>query len=116
MAIDWPLLERQAALCQTLADPTRLAILHLLADGPRPVKALVEATGQRQTKVSQHLAVLRGHGVVTVQRVGVEAWYAIADRRLLDACATIRDVLIEQWAHQGALAARFAPHPQGGDR
>ncbi len=40
----------QAELCQALAEPTRLEILHLLAERPCVVKELVEATGQRQAK------------------------------------------------------------------
>jgi len=46
----------QADLCQVLAEPTRLKLLSLLGERSRAVKDLVEATGERQTKISQHLA------------------------------------------------------------
>lgn len=98
----------QADLCQTLADPTRLEILDLLSEGPRPVKAIVEATGQRQTKISQHLAVLRQRGLVRAERVGVEMHYALADRRILDACRITRELLLDRLRQQGELADRFA--------
>jgi DNA-binding transcriptional ArsR family regulator len=48
----------QADLCQVLADPTRLKLLTLLGERPRAVKALVIATGERQAKISQHLAIM----------------------------------------------------------
>ena len=49
------LYQMQADLCQALADPTRLKLLTLLGEKPRAVKDLVEATGERQAKISQHL-------------------------------------------------------------
>ena len=104
----------QADLCQTLADPTRLEILELLADRPRPVKAIVDATGQRQAKISQHLAVLRQRGIVRADRIGVEMHYAIADRRILDACHITREMLLDWLRRQGELADRFAAVLDGG--
>ena len=98
----------QAELCQTLADPTRLELLQLLGDGPKAVKELVEATGQRQAKISQHLAIMRRRGIVTAERAGVEMRYSLTDRRILDACRITRDMLIDQLARQGALAALLA--------
>ncbi|MFN8534068.1 MAG: metalloregulator ArsR/SmtB family transcription factor [Dehalococcoidia bacterium] len=98
----------QAEFCQTLADPTRLEILQLLRDGPRPVKELVEATGQRQAKVSQHMAVLRQRGIVRADRLGVEIHYSITDDRILEACRITRDLLVERLRRQGELADRFA--------
>ncbi len=96
----------QAELCQALAEPTRLEILHLLAERPRTVKELVEATGQRQAKISQHLAVLRQRGIVrTERRTGV--LYSLATLRILDACRITREVLLQQLDQQRLLAAQF---------
>lgn len=94
----------QAELCQVLADPTRLELLHLLEGSPRPVKDLVELTGQRQAKISQHLALLRQRGIVTTERRGAEIHYSLADHRILDACRITRALLLDQLARQGALA------------
>ncbi len=41
------LYQLQAELCHILADPTRLELLALLSVEPKPVKELMEATGQR---------------------------------------------------------------------
>jgi DNA-binding transcriptional ArsR family regulator len=95
----------QADLCQALADPTRLKLLTLLGEKPRAVKDLVVATGERQTKISQHLAILRQRGIVKTQRAGTEVHYSLADPRLLEACHITRKVLLEQLTRQGSLAA-----------
>lgn len=95
----------QAELCQTLADPTRLELLYLLRDGPKAVKDLVELLGQRQAKISQHLALLRQRGIVRAERVGNVVYYTLADARILEACRITREILLQQLTRQGTLAA-----------
>ena len=98
----------QADLCQTLAEPTRLEMLSLLGDGPKAVKDLVALLGQRQAKVSQHLALLRQRGIVRAERVGNEMHYSLVDTRILDACHITREILLEQLTKQGTLATMMA--------
>jgi DNA-binding transcriptional ArsR family regulator len=95
----------QAELCRVLAEPTRLQLLSLLSKRPHAVKDLVEATGERQAKISQHLAIMRKLGIVRTQRVGTEAHYSLADQRILEACRITRDVLLQQLTQQAGLAA-----------
>ncbi len=95
----------QADLCKVLAEPTRLKLLSLLGERPRPVKELVEATGERQAKISQHLTTMRQRGIVRTQRVGTEVHYSLADPRILEACRITREVLLQQLTQQGSLAA-----------
>jgi ArsR family transcriptional regulator, virulence genes transcriptional regulator len=95
----------QADLCRVLAEPTRLKLLSLLGEGPRAVKDLVEATGERQAKISQHLTVMRKLGIVRTQRVGTEVHYSLADPRILEACHITRDVLLQQLRQQASLVA-----------
>src|SRR5258707_13635054 len=68
----------QADLCRVLAEPTRLKLLSLIGEGPRAVKDLVEATGERQAKISQHLTIMRQLGMVRTQRVGTEVHNRLA--------------------------------------
>jgi len=98
----------QAELCQTLADPTRLELLVLLGAGPQAVKDLVALLGQRQAKVSQHLALLRQRGIVRAERVGNEMRYSLADVRILEACHITREILLQQLMQQGMLATMLA--------
>jgi ArsR family transcriptional regulator, virulence genes transcriptional regulator len=98
----------QADLCQTMGDPTRLEMLSLLGEGPKAVKDLVERLGQRQAKVSQHLALLRQRGIVRAERVGNEMHYSLANARILEACHITREILLQQLTQQGTLAAMLA--------
>jgi DNA-binding transcriptional ArsR family regulator len=97
----------QADLCQTLSDPTRLELLYLLGESRRAVKELIEATGQRQAKISQHLALLRQRGIVRAERIGAEVHYSLVDPRILEACRITREILLQQLAQQGELASTF---------
>jgi ArsR family transcriptional regulator len=98
----------QADLCQVLADPTRLKLLTLLGERPRSVKDLVEATGERQAKISQHLAIMRQRGIVLTQQVGTKVHYSLADPRILEACHITRKVLLQRLTRYANLAEPLA--------
>lgn len=102
----------QAELCQTLADPTRLELLSLLGERSRRVTDLAEMTGQRQAKISQHLALMRQRGIVRAQRHGTEVEYALADARILEACAVTRAMLVDRLARQAELVG-LGPRVEG---
>lgn len=53
-----------------LADPTRRALLERLARGPAPVTELAAPLAMSLSAVMQHLAVLRGCGLVAGEKVG----------------------------------------------
>lgn len=99
----------QAELCHVMADPTRLELLSELREGPRSVKELTEATGQRQATISQHLAVMRQRGILRAERWGTQMHSSVADPRILEACHITRAVLLQQLATQGELAAQRMP-------
>jgi ArsR family transcriptional regulator, zinc-responsive transcriptional repressor len=68
-----------AELFKALSSPSRLGILRLLAGEPLGVGDLVDATGQSQPLVSQHLRILRAADLVASERRGREVIYRIAD-------------------------------------
>ncbi len=68
-----------AALASALADPLRLSVLHRLMDGPASVAELTAIVGAQQSKVSNHLAVLRQRGLVKASRAGRQTIYALRD-------------------------------------
>jgi len=65
-----------------LADPTRLSLVHLLAERPRRVVELTTALGLAQSTVSAHLATLRTAGLVDATPEGRATRYALADHEL----------------------------------
>ena len=93
----------QADLCRTMANATRLRIVHRLRQGPAAVGTIARETRLAQAKVSQHLAVLRAHGIVISQRQGSETVYRIAIPKLLRVCDLMREVLTEQAAERSKL-------------
>lgn len=75
---------REAAqLFKQLGNESRLQIVRLLAERPRSVGALTEATGLSQPLVSQHLRSLRQADLVTGERAGREVTYSLADRHVV---------------------------------
>jgi ArsR family transcriptional regulator len=96
----------QAEVLKTLANPRRLEIVHLLADGPREVGRLAEELGISQPNVSQHLAVMRSAGVVEAEREGREVRYRLSDPEIICACETMRGVLIRRLARISEAATR----------
>ena len=69
-AVEASCLEPAAALFHSLSDRTRLAILQHLTLGEHRVVDLTEHLGLAQSTVSQHLACLRGCGLVRCRTVG----------------------------------------------
>ena len=67
------------------ANSTRLSILLLLAQrGEMKVGDLVEELGAPQPRVSDHLRGLAWCGYVQVRREGRNAYYSVADERVLE--------------------------------
>ena len=98
-------LELQAEVLRTLAHPRRLAIVHALAVGPRGVGRLAAELGMSQPNVSQHLAVLRGAGLVEAERDGREVRYRLADSDVVVACGLMRGVLQRRLSRLAELSA-----------
>lgn len=66
------------ALSQSLAEPSRRAILEALRTGQKSVSELVEQTGRKQPNISNHLAKMREQGLVRSERIGRQVYYALA--------------------------------------
>jgi len=94
----------QAEVLKTLASPRRLEILHALAAGPIEVGRLAKSLGASQPNVSQHLAVLRGAGIVEAERAGREVRYRLVDSDVMVACGLMRAVMERRFARLGEIA------------
>ena len=86
-------LDRSAAVAHALADPKRLCVLELLADGgERSVGDLSRNVGCQVPNMSQHLTVLRSAGIVTSRREGSTVLYRIADDDVLTLVGALQRV------------------------
>jgi DNA-binding transcriptional ArsR family regulator len=85
---------------KVLSDATRLRILQLLAGGSEvSVSELMEALGQSQSRVSNHLACLRWCGFVQTRREHRAVFYRVADDRVLEVLALGRALLADNAEH-----------------
>ena len=80
-----------------IAHPVRRRLVAALAHGDKPVRELAAAVPLSRPAVSQHLAVLRGAGVVSEQRHGRERRYHL-HRESLDDVRTWLASLDAFWA------------------
>ncbi|MGX8014021.1 ArsR/SmtB family transcription factor [Mesorhizobium sp. ORM8.1] len=67
----------EAEIFRALADPTRRAVYERLTASEMSVSELRAGTSVSQPAVSQHLAVLRGAGLVVERRAGRNAYYRV---------------------------------------
>lgn len=100
------LYERQARLCQVLADPKRLRLLNELRTGERPVGELADALGVAYSNASQHLGIMRDAGLVVTRREGTSIFYRLAYPQIVQACDIVYQVLRAQLDDAATLAGR----------
>lgn len=96
-----PLFEMHADMCQALANPHRLAIMYTLKDGEKCVGDLAAELGISVHNVSQHLRILRQRLLVRSRKEGQTVYYSITNPKFVDACALIREALIEEHRAEG---------------
>jgi len=92
------LYEIKANLFKALAHPARIRILELLAAAPdtaAPVSFLLSETGLEASHLSQHLATLRRHKVVTSVRSANMVTYRIAHPKIAELLAIARAFLLD---------------------
>lgn len=86
------LLEQFAAVGKALANPKRLELLDLLAQGERSVEALATTAGLGLTTCSANLQTLRTAGLVTTRREKTRVIYALAGPDVAVLLAGVRSV------------------------
>jgi DNA-binding transcriptional ArsR family regulator len=75
-------LSHAAAVIRCLGHPLRLRLLEALEQGEKTVSELQEYSGATQPAVSQHLMVLKAHGVVDQRRQGPFAYYWVIEPKV----------------------------------
>jgi DNA-binding transcriptional ArsR family regulator len=89
-----------ARLFNGFANSTRLSILLLLVQrGEMKVGQLVEELGAPQPRVSDHLRCLAWCGYVRVRREGRNAFYSVADDRVMQMLKLGEELLQDNLEH-----------------
>ena len=69
---------RASGLLKAMANPVRLLVLCQLAEGEKSVGELERVVDISQSALSQHLALLRGRGLVQFRRSGQTIFYSLS--------------------------------------
>ena len=85
-----------ADFCKFMGNPKRIEILFLLNDREMSVDEMAAKMDIRVSNLSQHLAIMRDRGVVSVRREGTRIYYTISNDKIITACLMMRDVMFEQ--------------------
>jgi ArsR family transcriptional regulator, virulence genes transcriptional regulator len=90
-----------AELCKALANEHRQALLHAIGDGEKCVGDLAAEIQISVHNVSQHLRVLKERRLVASRKEGQTVYYRVTNQKFIQACALIRQALLEQHLEQG---------------
>jgi rhodanese-related sulfurtransferase/DNA-binding transcriptional ArsR family regulator len=86
------LYEQFARAAKATANPKRIELLEVLAQGEHTVDALAGATGMGVTNTSSHLQVLRGARLVETRKDGTKVFYRLAGDEVAAFIVALRDL------------------------
>lgn len=96
-------------LLRLMATPSRLLLLCQLSQGEASVGELEQAVGIRQPALSQHLADLRQHKLVSTRRQSRSIFYRIADPRVQQLLAAMHAVFCADFCAEGPSTPKPPP-------
>jgi ArsR family transcriptional regulator len=88
-----PVYALKADFFRVLGHPARVRLLQLLRDGEQSVGALRDALELDSSSTSQHLAALRGQGLVASRKEGTSVYYRVRDPRTLDLLELAKQII-----------------------
>lgn len=103
-----PVYAAKAEIFRTLGHPARVRIIELLRDGERSVGSLQGALGLDSSGTSQHLALLRKHGLVGGRRDGTTVYYRVTEDAVFGLLEAARVLLGSILGRQQAALAELA--------
>lgn len=77
-----PAIDDAQPVFRALADPTRRAIIGMLAKGARPIGDIAAEFDMTRPAVAKHLAILKEGGVISVEQKGRERINTLNPRAL----------------------------------
>lgn len=107
------LFDALASVARALGSGRRAEIVDVLAQGERSVEELADEISQSVANTSQHLQVLARAGLVRTRREGARVVYRLADKRVGDLWATVRDVAVRHVAEVSLLADEYLGDREG---
>jgi DNA-binding transcriptional ArsR family regulator len=100
--------QMKAEFFRILGHPVRVRILELLRDGERTVGDLQRELQMDSGGTSQHLGVLRNHGIVEGRRAGTSVFYTVRDPRIFQLLEVSRQILTSSLSESQAVLDELA--------
>lgn len=85
--------EARAKIIKAMAHPTRLFIIHQLAQREQCVCELTDMVGADVSTVSKHLAVLKSAGIVHDDKRGLQVFYRLRVPCIMEFFGCVESVL-----------------------
>src|SRR3954451_24368557 len=98
------LYEGFAEVAKAMASGRRAEIVDVLAQGERSVEEIAEELDQTVANTSHHLRAMARSGLMTTRRDGTRIFYRLADDRVAELFAAMRDVAASHSAGLQRLA------------
>jgi rhodanese-related sulfurtransferase len=102
-----PLFDQFARIAKAVANPHRLELVDLLAQGERRVDELAREAALSVANASQHLQALKQAGLVETRRDGTSVYYRLADERVFRLWQVIRALGEARLAEIDRLTSAF---------
>jgi DNA-binding transcriptional ArsR family regulator len=87
--LDRQSLEKIASFFKVFAEPTRLAILQMLRQGPASVNDIVASLSTSQANISKQLKTLYEADLLIREQRGTQVFYSISEPLVFDLCELV---------------------------
>ncbi|OQM46872.1 transcriptional regulator [Anoxybacillus sp. UARK-01] len=86
-------LDVKAKFIRGFSDKTRLQILECIKNGEKTVSQIVEELQGNQSNISQHLACLKGCGIIVGRQEGKFVYYSLRNEEIKEMLELFDEVL-----------------------
>ncbi len=100
-----PLSVVKAELFKALANPARVRVLELLAEGERSVGEMQPLVGVELSHLSQQLGVLRRAGLVVARKEGSTVHYTVKDPLVIELLQVAKKLLLSSLTETNLMLA-----------
>ncbi|MGA9049482.1 MAG: metalloregulator ArsR/SmtB family transcription factor [Dehalococcoidia bacterium] len=97
------ILELQAEMLGALSNPKRLMILKVLGKGEKTVGEIAVQVGIEMQNTSQHLRIMKAHGIVSARRDSQTVYYELTTPIFAECCELVRKAIVEDLEKRSTL-------------
>ncbi|MFN2745194.1 MULTISPECIES: ArsR/SmtB family transcription factor [Bacillus] len=98
-------IDTKVKLIHGFSNKTRLQILECIKDKEKTVSQIVEEINGNQSNISQHLACLKGCGIIVGRNEGKYCYYSLRNQHIRDLLAMF-DIVLGDVQHDVACCDR----------